>query len=172
MVLSDIALRVMLSGAIIVCCAFAGRTIARVDMRRAKILAETMDSLQLLRIHMLEGMLPLNTALNKSAGYILRSVGEMMADMAAAEAWLELSSRQTSKGGALDCLTSDDCAVLDRFFFILGRSSRNEQQLLFDSAIKELGILENAARTGGNLSILRQMQTTAIVLRQTVRGPG
>ena len=147
--MNDIALRILLSAVVVICGGFAGRTLARVDMRRARLLAETMDSMQLLRIHMLDSLMPLGTALSRSQGYILRGTGELMGEMGAAQAWHEFSCRQTARGGRLDSLTQDDCAALDRFFFCLGRTSGEEQRQTFDSVIKELGVLESAARSSG-----------------------
>jgi len=147
--MDDAVLKLVLSVAAVAACAFAGRALARVDMRRSGILAETMDSLQLLRIHMLDGLMPLSAALKRSEGYILRGTGEMMTDISAAEAWHEFSCRQTARGGKLDSLAPADCDTLDRFFFSLGRSSREEQGRVFETAIKELGELEHSARESG-----------------------
>lgn len=148
--MSEFAVRAALSAVIVGACAFAGRSLAKADMRRASMLAETMDSMQLLRIHMLDGLAPLNTALCRSNGYIMKSTGELMADMTVTEAWLEISAKQTVKGGRLDSLDREDIAVLDRFFYDIGRSSQEELRHIFDTTIRELGRLEAAARTGGD----------------------
>ena len=65
------------------------------------------------------------------------------------EAWYEVSCRETARGGRLNSLAAADCEALDRFFMKLGNSSLDEQRMVFDSAIKELGGLEDAARSAG-----------------------
>ncbi len=147
--MDNIIFKIMLSAVIITSCAFTGSTLSKVDMRRSNILAETMDSLHILRIHMLEGLIPLSAALSKSEGYIMKTTGELMNDKSVSEAWKELSEKQTVRGGRLDSLTPYDRETLDRFFFRLGKTSREEQNKCFDTTIKELGLLENSARVSG-----------------------
>lgn len=146
----NIGLRIALSGVLIACSALGGRALAKINIRRCALLAETMDSMQLLRIHMLDNLLPLETALEKSTGSILRETGARMSAGSAAEAWDKLRREQMKRGGQLDCLTAGDADALDRFFGRLGTTAREEQRQIFDSAIKELGALESAAREEGN----------------------
>jgi len=145
----NIMVKLALGAAIIGACAMAGRSLARVDMRRSGLLAETMDGLQLLRVHMLDDLMPVDTALARSQSYVMNAVGECLDGGSAYDAWQIVSRRETARGGKLDCLTAGDCEVLDRFFLRLGNSSVDEQRLIFDSAIKEMGALESASRTDG-----------------------
>ena len=146
----EFTVRLALGAAVIAACAYAGRSLARVDQRRARILAETMDGMQLLRIHMLENLLPLDTALEKSQAFVFRETGRCMDGRSARDAWHDVSCKGTARGGTLDSLTAEDCEVLDRFFMHLGGSSREEQRQVFDVAIRELGALENASRSAGD----------------------
>ena len=145
----DVTLKIALGTAMIGACALAGRSLARVDHRRARILAETMDGLQLLRVHMLDELVPLENALARSEAFILAQTGQFMAGRSAYEAWHDVSMRETARGGMLDSLAADDCEAMDRFFVHLGRSSREEQRQVFESAIRELGVLESRARGDG-----------------------
>lgn len=145
----DIAYKIAAGAAVIGACAMAGRSLARVDRRRAKLLAETMDGMQLLRIHMLEDLMPLEAALTRSEAFILAQTGLCMDGRSASEAWHDVSCRETARGGGLDSLSHEDCEVMDRFFMRLGDSSRDEQKQVFDCAIRELGELESAARGDG-----------------------
>lgn len=145
--MNELTIRLTLGAAVIAACAFAGRSLARVDQRRSRILAETMDGMQLLRIHMLENLLPLETALERSQAFVFHETGSCMDGRSARDAWHDVSCKGTARGGRLDSLTADDCEVLDRFFMNLGGSSREEQRQVFDIAISELGALENASRS-------------------------
>ena len=147
--MDDIGVRLALGCVVMICGALTGRALARANIRRCTLLAETMDAMQLLRIHMLDSLMPLGAALEKSTGYIFRETGRRLAGNSAAEAWQELKAGQQIRGGRLDCLAASDIYALDRFFDKLGASSREEQRQVFETAIKELGALESAARGEG-----------------------
>lgn len=148
-IMDDIGVKLALGCMVIICGALSGRALARANIRRCALLAETMDAVQLLRIHMLDSLMPLGAALEKSAGYIFQETGRLLADKSAAEAWRELKAAQHIRGGRLDCLAESDISTLDSFFEILGSSSREEQRHVFETVIKELGALESAARGEG-----------------------
>lgn len=145
--LEDITLKLALGAAVVGACAMAGRALAKVDTRRSGMLAEMMDGLQLLRVYMLDELMPLDMALARSQAYVLREVGGSMNGGTAYDAWQDVSRRETARGGKLDSLSADDCEVLDRFFRRLGDSSIEEQRQLFDAAIREIGSLESISRT-------------------------
>lgn len=147
--MDDIGIRLALGCVVTVCGALTGRALARANVRRCALLAETMDAMQLLRIHMLDSLTPLESALEKSTGYIFRETGVRMSGSGAAQTWRELKAEERIRGGRLDCLTESDISALDRFFDMLGEGSRNEQRQVFETAIKELGALESAARGEG-----------------------
>lgn len=142
-------LRLVLGGVAIFCSALIGRAFGKGNVRRAKLLAETMDGMQLLKVHMLDRLLPLAAALEKSQSYVLREVGALMKGCSAADAWQALRTREQKRNGRLDCLTAEDAEVLDTFFEALGASGRTEHKAIFDAAIKALGRLESAARKDG-----------------------
>ena len=140
---SNIIIRLICAVLIASAGAFTGHSISCAESRRAVLLAETMDSLQILRIHMLESLLPLNTAFCRAGGYILTAAGELMKGISAGEAWHELCSTQCTRGQKLDSLTAADKEALNRFFIYLGKTAREEQAKNFETTLKELGILEN-----------------------------
>lgn len=59
--------------------ALVGRSLGTVPARRARVLREAMDALQILRIQMLERLLPLHAALAQARFEPFRMVGERMA---------------------------------------------------------------------------------------------
>lgn len=142
----NITVKLVLGAAVVSACAMTGRALARVDMRRSRILAETMDGLQMLRVHMLDDLMPVDTALARSQSYVLKAIGESLGSGSVFEAWQAVSRRETARGGKLDSLAAGDCEVLDRLFLRLGNTSADEQRLLFEGAIKEIGALESASR--------------------------
>lgn len=139
--------RLALGCAVIVFCTMAGRAFAGGNARRAKLLAEMMDALQMLRVHMLDRLMPLGTALSRSQSHILNEMGTAVDKTGAAAAWSEIKSRELRRGGRLDCLSGRDIQVLDGLFEALGTTGRSEQKPVIDGAIKELGILEAEARS-------------------------
>ena len=145
----DITFKIALGMVIIGACALAGRAMARVDRRRAVMLAEIMDGMHMLRVHMLDELMPLQAALEKSQAFVFSETGRQMAGRSAYDTWQELSRRETARGGRLDSLAADECEVLDGFFRILGSSAREEQRQIFDRAIRDIGALESASRTDG-----------------------
>jgi stage III sporulation protein AB len=102
-------------------------------LRRAAALRQAMDAMQLLRIQMLERLLPLHAALEKS-GF---------------EPFHAEAAQLTKRGAMLDCLTADDLNALAQLFDGLGMTSRAEQEVLFSSALREVGRLESEAAKSG-----------------------
>ena len=142
-------LKLMLSAISILCCALIGRAFANGNVRRARLLAETMDGLQMLKIHMLDRLLPLSAAFEKSQSYLLKETGLLMTGCGAREAWQALRERETKRGGRLDSLSTDDLEALGAFFDGAGSTGRSEHKAIFDAAIKSLGRLESGARKDG-----------------------
>ncbi len=140
------SLKLAFSAISIVCCALIGRAFAKGNVRRARLLAEMMDGLQMLKVHMLDRLLPLNAALEKSQAYALRETGLLMRGCGAREAWQKLREREMKRGGHLDSLQTDDFETLDAFFDALGSAGRSEHKAIFDAAIKSLGRLEDGVR--------------------------
>lgn len=140
--------RLALGCAVIVFSTMAGRAFAGSNTRRARLLAELMDALQMLRVHMLERLMPLGTALSRSQSQILSEMGAAADSVGAAAAWNDVKSRELRRGGGLDCLSGADIKVLDGLFEALGTTGRSEQRPVIDGAIKELGLLEAEARAG------------------------
>ena len=130
--------------------ALVGRSMASSCVRRARVLRQAMDALQVLRLQMLERRLPLHAALSASRFEALRLAGERMAAGADAKtAWEQTWRTLSRRGGALDCLAREDAEALSTLFGALGTGTRLEQEALFASALRELGRLESeAARFG------------------------
>lgn len=145
----QVGLKLALGAISILCCALIGRAFAKGNARRARLLAETMDGLQMLKVHMLDRLLPLNAALEKSQSRLLRETGLLMRGCGARKAWESLRAREVRRGGQLDSLSSNDLETLDAFFDGLGSAGRSEHKAIFDAAIKALGRLESGARKDG-----------------------
>ena len=126
-----------------------GRAYAGGGARRAKLLSGMMDALQILRISMLDRLVPLKNALAESASPVFRCVGEEMDRLDAADAWTLVRMRQTGRGGLIDSLTEEDLCALDALFAGLGVSGRAQQEALISNAIRTLGRLEAEARKNG-----------------------
>lgn len=122
--------------------ALVGRSVAASCARRARTLRQAMDALQILRIQMLERLLPLHAALKHSRFEPLQRVGERMAGGEdAATAWRALLPALSRRGGALDSLTPEDFDALAALFDGLGAGARAEQEALFSATMRELGRL-------------------------------
>lgn len=130
--------------------ALIGRSVAAGCARRAAVLRAAMDAMQLLRIQMLERLLPLHAALEKSAFEPFRLAGAgVLGGESAHGAWSAARSKLTRRGAALDCLTAQDLSALDGLFAGLGASTRAEQEALFSASLHEIGQLEGEARKSG-----------------------
>ena len=130
--------------------ALIGRSIAQGCLRRAAALRQAMDAMQLLRIQMLERLLPLHAALEKSGFEPFRLAGTLLAGgESGASAWKKAAAKLTKRGAQLDCLTADDLSALSSLFDGLGMSARAEQEVLFASALREVGRLESEAQKSG-----------------------
>ncbi len=127
-----------------------GRAYAGGGARRAGLLSGMMDALQIMRIAMLDRLLPLRTALAQSASPIFCSIGEQMEARSAADAWREVRAAQRRRGGLIDCLAEEDLCALDALFDGLGSSGRAQQEVLISNALKTLGCLEAEARKKGH----------------------
>lgn len=146
-------IRLVMTGAIVVGCTMAGRALSSGQTRRARLLTDVMDAAQILRVHMLDRLLPVNAALSMSASPLLRKLGqEMVSGKCASDAWNALSAREHRHGGLLDSMTGSDMAALSMLFDGLGESGRVEQEKRFQSAIREMGRLEEEARRSGSES--------------------
>ncbi len=127
---------VVLSGA----CALAGRAVAGACVRRARTLAALIDSVQKLRLDMLDRLLPLREAL--AGGHpAMRSVSEAMVGCGATAAWRRAQGALTARGGALDCLTAPDLEALGGLFEGLGESGAARQRILLNSVEETLAKL-------------------------------
>lgn len=142
-------LKLALAAVVILCCALAGRAVAAGSLRRSRALRQIMDGLQLLRIHMLDRSLPLPLALGQVQEPLMQAMAGAVEGKTCAAAWQETQARLCKKGAALDCLTGGDCLVMQNFFSTLGRGGREEQKRLFETALRELGRLEEEATLQG-----------------------
>ena len=143
-------IKLALSAAVICFCTMTGRMFAGRNSRRARMLAELMDAIQLLRVHMLDRLLPMKAALERSQSFALNETGAAMDGTSAAAAWQIVKERQLRRGGKLDCLSARDIDVLDKLFESLGTTGISEQRPIIDGTIKELGLLEAAAKAECN----------------------
>ena len=135
-------LKLALAAVVILCCALAGRAVAAGSLRRGRALRQIMDSLQLLRIHMLDRSLPLPLAMGQVQDTLMQTMAGALKGGSCSAAWQRTQAQLCKKGAALDCLTGGDCLVLQELFSALGRGGREEQKRLFETALRELGRLE------------------------------
>lgn len=138
--------RLALCSAVMIFCAMTGRAFAGANTRRAKLLAELMDALQLLKVHVLDRLMPLETALSSSNSIILSKLGAPAGKNGASAAWNDIKSKELRRGGIMDSLSAKDIQVLDNLFSSLGATGREEQRPIIEAAIRELGLLEAEAR--------------------------
>lgn len=139
-------MRIALAVLAAVASALVGRSIALGCARRTAVIREAMDAIQLLRIHMLERLLPLHAALEKSQFEPFRLVGrKLLTGDGALAAWRAVLPLLTRRGATLDCLTEEDLSLLFRFFEGLGTSTRLEQEALISATLAEMGRLESEA---------------------------
>lgn len=137
-------LRLIAAALLSVACALAGRAVAGACVRRAKALAALTDSVQRLRVDMLDKLLPLKEAL-KNGHPAMRSVAEAMTGCGAGTAWRNAKGALTGRGAALDCLTAPDLEALGALFDGLGESGAAQQRILIASAMESLDVLKREA---------------------------
>ena len=142
-------MKLILACVVVIASMLIGRAYAGGGARRARLLSEMMDALQILRIAMLDRLAPLRAALEASACAVFRSVGAEMQGKSAAEAWKRVRDAQMRRGGMIDCLAEEDLCVLDALFDGLGASGRAPQEALISGALRSLGCLEAEARKNG-----------------------
>jgi stage III sporulation protein AB len=139
-------LRLICGAIVIFCGAMVGRALAKRLIRRADLIVNIIDGLKLMRVHALDGLNPISTALAKSKCALLRGVGDALNDEGLSVAWQEYSSVARRKGGELDCMGDAEYDALTVFFESLGASGASEQRRIYDSAIETLARLESEAR--------------------------
>ena len=138
--------RFALAAVILFCCGMFGKSLVITNRRRAKLLSEWMDGLQMLQVHMLDYLLPIRTALERSQFSVLRALEEQTRVDCVSAGWNRFREAETTRGGKLDCLSETDLTVLNRLFESLGVTAKEEQRQAFAAAIRELGRLESEAR--------------------------
>ena len=137
-------LRLFAAAALAAACALAGRAVAQSCVRRAATLVQLIESVQKLRVDMLDKLLPLKEALMNGHA-AMREVAEAMANKGACAAWREAEGALTRRGGALDSLTSPDLAALAALFDGLGESGAAAQRILLGGALEALEALRREA---------------------------
>ncbi len=137
-------LRLVAAALLSAACALAGRAVAGACVRRAKALAALTDSVQKLRVDMLDKLLPLKEALSNGHP-AMRAVAEAMAGCGAGTAWRRAQETLTRRGAALDCLTAPDLEALGALFEGLGESGAAQQRILLASAMESLEALRRQA---------------------------
>lgn len=139
-------MRIALLVVAVALCWGVGRALAGGLERRERVILALMDAIQLLRIHMLDGLSPLRAALEQARFAPFREIGKKMGTGGIADAWRCTRGRLIGRGGAMDSLGTEETAVLDRFFEGLGISGKQEQEALFSQTLRDLGRLGEEAR--------------------------
>jgi len=137
-------LRLIAAAILSTACALAGRAVAGACVRRAKALVSLADSVQKLRVDMLDKLLPLKEAL-QNGHPAMRAVAGAMAGCGAGAAWRRAKDELSARGGALDCLTAPDLEALGELFDGLGESGAAQQRILLASAMESLEALRREA---------------------------
>jgi stage III sporulation protein AB len=137
-------LRLIAAVLLSVACALAGRAVAGACVRRAKALGELSDSVQRLRVDMLDKLLPLREAL-RNGHPAMKAVSEAMAGCGAGAAWRRALASLTGRGAVLDCLTAPDLQALGELFDGLGESGAAQQRILLSGALESLEGLKREA---------------------------
>ena len=132
---------------VLLACTAVGRSLSGARRRRAESLGELLAAMRVLRLRMLNSMEPMGILLRKSDSRLFRQLGnDLRAGANLRDCWRERCAIETRRGGALDCLSSDDVAILDGFFRHLGGSGREEQSELFSNVIAEMEMAQTHAR--------------------------
>ena len=146
---ADRNVKLILACVIAIASMMIGRAYASGGARRARLLSGMMDALQIMRVMMLDRLMPLKTVLVQSASPVFRCIGKQMEDSSAADAWRDVRTAQRQRGGLIDCLAEEDLCALDALFEGLGVSGRAQQEVLISNALKAFGCLEAEARKNG-----------------------
>lgn len=95
--------------------------------------------MRVLRLRMLNSLEPMGILLRKSDSILFRTLGNSLWEGDnLQESWYKLQQKEIKRGKMLDSLTNQDLELLNQFFENLGKSSRNEQCLLFSSIISQM----------------------------------
>ena len=132
-------MRIALLVVAVALCWGVGRALAGGLERRERVILALMDAIQLLRIHMLDGLSPLRAALEQSRFAPFQKIGKEMGPEGIARAWECAREGMIGRGGAMDSLQTEEISVLDRFFEGLGISGKREQEALFSQTLRDLG---------------------------------
>jgi len=142
--------RILLCAILVGLCAWAGRSAAMVQVRRARLLKTVLGEMEPLRLRMLSQRLPLKDALSGCVWEEMREMGKEMEQADAVSAWKNVCRKRVSRGEAMDCLEEEELKVLDGFFAGLGESGVRQQEALFENTKTELErILQAASKTCG-----------------------
>lgn len=132
-------LKAILLTVILAACACGGRSLCCGMKRRSNMLSDLLAGLRVLRLRMLNSMEPIGVLLRKSDAALLRRLGDCLRDGHGLQAcWQQLRLSESRRGGMLDCLTTDDVAILDDLLRNLGQSGREEQSELFAATIARM----------------------------------
>lgn len=119
-------------------CAGIGRALSNARKKRVEVLGDILAAARVLRLRMLNSMEPIGILLRKSESQLFCDVGKNLHEgNTLKESWLDFRGN-SKRHVELSALTEGDLHILDVFFQGLGRSGRDEQDVLFSNVISEL----------------------------------
>lgn len=123
-----------------------GRSLTATQHRRCRMLDELIDALGRLRVSIVNGLVPLRTALSSCGAELFeKAAAEIRNDVGALEAWKIIRNKVTVRGEIADCLGSAELHALEILFEHLGRTGGCGQELAIQncqSALEEISVEE------------------------------
>lgn len=139
-------MRLILALLVITGCTLIGYALAGAASRRAKLVSGILNAMRLLQAEMLENLMPLSDALQKSDSSAFKQTGERLKHMPVKQAWRSVRTELSERGGELDSLTHEDILPLDMFFDGVGTSGNAALSELFANVIRAMERRELEAR--------------------------
>lgn len=134
--------RIVAACAVAISGALFGRSLTAAQHRRCRMVDELIDALGRLRVSIVDGLVPLKTALSSCGTELFEKMAaEIRNDVGASEAWKIVRNNTTGHGEIADCLGSAELHVLEILFEHLGRTGGCGQELAIrncQSALEEI----------------------------------
>lgn len=131
-------LKGILLSVVLLACMGTGRVMAHARKKRLETIADLLAAMRVLRLRMLNSHEPVGALLSRSESQLFCDIGKGYHNgNTLEECWLKFRAN-AKQHVELSPLTDSDLHILDDFFRELGKSSREEQNLLFSRSIDAL----------------------------------
>ena len=137
-------LKAVLLCGIFIACTMCGSMMTASRKQRVKAMGDFLSAVRVLRLRMLNSTENVCALLSRSDFEAFRKIGGAGTDPEAS--YLRLREELTARGGALENLNMDDLKVADNLFAHLGKSDRQQQNLLLSEVISQLEDMQLQAR--------------------------